>query len=110
MQHLQDHPQHLMPPSPEQVLFFGEFRPKEGGEVDEVCFLRHNSSSRRGEDRRDETANARVRWHCFGKISLRQQARCVVEVVAFSVVVRTAAVLACCERRAVGPWQPHFLP
>lgn len=37
MQQLQDHPQHLMPPSPEQVLFFGEFRPKEGGEVDEVC-------------------------------------------------------------------------
>lgn len=33
---MDQHPPHLMAPAPPQVLFFGEFRPKEGGEVDEV--------------------------------------------------------------------------
>ncbi|CAN0544956.1 unnamed protein product, partial [Ectocarpus sp. 12 AP-2014] len=35
---IMQHPPHLMPPSPPQVLFFGEFRPKETGELDEVKF------------------------------------------------------------------------
>lgn len=36
MEPIDQHPPHLMQPAPPQVLFFGEFRPKEGGEVDEV--------------------------------------------------------------------------
>lgn len=36
MEPIDQHPPNLMQPAPPQVLFFGEFRPKEGGEVDEV--------------------------------------------------------------------------
>lgn len=77
MQHLPDHPQHIMPPSPEQVLFFGEFRPKEGGEVDEVCESVFDNS--KGRSQVCGTATRQGSFSMSGMISPRDNACCVAE-------------------------------
>lgn len=61
MEPVDQHPPHLMPPSPPQVLFFGEFRPKEGGEVDEV--RAGNRSALRSEDREEREREITVDIH-----------------------------------------------